>query len=142
MLSKKISLLGVFLLQSSLFSFESHYGELASLLKNHVRALDSSVTQHSVEAKKIFPHNRSHPFELYGAIHYSKEGGKHYHSDDGIACFGLDTSYDNFILKRTCAIGLMGGIVRDCVDYKSSAPETGNLRMGFGSYYCNFHILG
>jgi hypothetical protein len=111
-------------------------------MKNHVRALDSSVTQHSIEAKKVFPHDHSHPFELYGAINYSREGGKHYHSDDGSAFFGLDTSYDNFVLKRTCAIGVVGGFVGDSIDYKLDMAKTGNLRMGFGGYYCNFHIWG
>jgi hypothetical protein len=122
--------------------FESPYTELASLLKNNVCALDSSITQHSVEAKKIFPHENIRPFEIYGTVSYSHEDGKYYDSDDGIAFLGGDFSYDNFILKRTCAVGLFGGAVKNNINYCYDHIKKGHLKMGFAGYYCNFHIWG
>jgi hypothetical protein len=122
--------------------FESPYTELASLLKNSMCALDSGITQHSVEAKKIFPQGDAHPIEIYGAIGYARGDGKYYDSDGGIALLGFDFSYDNFILKRTCAVGFFGGAAGNGIDYHYDHIKNGHLNVGFVGYYCNFHIRG
>jgi hypothetical protein len=122
--------------------FESPYTELASLLKNNVRSLDSSITQHSVEAKAIFPHKNRRPLEISGTLGYAHEGGKYYDSDDGIAFLSFDFSYDNFVLQRTCAVGCFAGAVKNGIDYRYDHIAKGRLQMGFAGYYCNVHIRG
>ncbi|MDR2371887.1 MAG: autotransporter domain-containing protein [Puniceicoccales bacterium] len=142
MLHRKIIFCGCLLLGKIAGGFESPYTELASLLKNSVYALDSSITQHSVEAKKIFPRNSTHPIEIFGTIGYAHGNGKYYDSDGGIAFAGFDFSYDNFILKRTCAVGFFGGTASNNIDYHYNHIKNGRLNIGFAGYYCNFHIWG
>jgi hypothetical protein len=142
MLPKRITLGGCLLLWGIANGFESPYTELASLLKNSIWALDSSITQHSVEAKKIFPHDSTHPIEICGTVSYAHGSGKYYDSDGGIAFAGFDFSYDNFILKRTCAVGFFGGAASNNIDYDYDHIKNGHLNIGFAGYYCNFHIKG
>ncbi|MDR1590970.1 MAG: autotransporter outer membrane beta-barrel domain-containing protein [Puniceicoccales bacterium] len=142
MLHKKIIFGSCLLLKGVACGFESPYTELASLLKHGVSTLDSIITQHSLEAKKIFPQENTRPFEICGTIAYTNGDGKYYDSDGGAALVGFDFSYDNFILKRTCAVGFFGGTTRTHIDYSYDHLSKSHLDTGFAGYYCNFHIWG
>jgi hypothetical protein len=142
MLSKKTLFAEFVLFYNAVFAFQSPYVELASLLKNNARALDSSARSHAIDAKKIFPPKEAYPFEIYGTVNYSRESGKRHSSKGGIALWGFDFDYDNFMLKRTCSMGFFGGFAKNFIHYGCDILKKGDLRTGFGGYYGNFHIWG
>ncbi|MDR1435350.1 MAG: hypothetical protein LBI77_03010 [Puniceicoccales bacterium] len=142
MLSKKTLFPGFALLCNAVLAFESPYAELASLLKNNACALGSGVMGRSVDAEKIFPKEGARPFEIHGMVDYSHENGRRHCSNGGIAFLGFDFDYDNFILKRTCSMGFFSGFAKNFIHYSCDTLKKGDLHMGFGGYYGNFHILG
>jgi hypothetical protein len=120
--------------------FESHYAELASLLRNNVWILDRGIMQHSVKTKKISLND--HRFQIYKTFDYVHGNGKYCDSDGGIAFLGLDFSHNHFILKRNCVTGFLCGASRNCIDYRYEHIKEGHLNTGFAGYYCNIPIWG
>ncbi|MDR2807096.1 MAG: hypothetical protein LBB11_02985 [Puniceicoccales bacterium] len=139
---KKVAFLVGGLLCHVVRGAESHYGELAAVLKDNMEALGSIITQHSIEKKEIFPRENTRPFEICGNLAYAHEHGKRYTSDDAIAFLGIDFSYNNFIFKRICTAGVFTGIIKDFMDYHGHSLKKGDLRMWFGGYYSTFRLWG